>query len=191
MRDVYLLASLFPVLANARSHWTENMVAVILLEGCPSVKSTAAVLSKHIHVETMKSNNRPARTVRAGGGKQHWHTVSVTHMWQNSINTMNLRSCKLQVLLFTHWKWIQKARELSTGGRINLSLVQQSCILWKLKSAYMQKKGCINGLTGLLSICKWELTITQMNCISTGNSLIIYLKEKINIQIYLFPFKND
>lgn len=123
MRDVYLLASLFPVLSNARSHWTENMVAVILLEGCPSVKSTAAVLSKHIHVETMKSNNRPARTVRAGCGKQHWHTVSVTHMWQNSINTMNLRSCKLQVLLFTHWKWIQKARELSTGGRINLSLV--------------------------------------------------------------------
>lgn len=45
----------------------------VLLLCCPSISEFPSV---HIHVETMKSNNRSARIVGAGGGKQHWDTQS-------------------------------------------------------------------------------------------------------------------
>ena len=113
MRDVYILSSLFPVLANARSHWTENMAAVTLLQGCPSVKSTAAVLSKHLWVSlcTHPCGDHEIQQQISQNTESWWwqkalgYTVSTIYMWQNSTDRMNLRSCKGHVLLFTHWKW--------------------------------------------------------------------------------------
>ena len=131
MRDVYMLSLLFPVLTNAKSHWTENMAAASLLQGCPSVKSTAAVLSKHLWVSLHThpcGDHEIQQQISQNSGSWWWqttlgYTVSIIYMWQNSTDRMNLRSYKWQVLLFAHWKWIQKARELSTGCSINLSLV--------------------------------------------------------------------
>ena len=119
MRDVYILSSLFPVLANARSHWTENMAAVTLLQGCPSVKSTAAVLSKHLWVSLCThpcGDHEIQQQISQNSDSWWWqkalgYTVLIIYMWQNSTDRMNLRSCKGHVLLFTHWKWIQKARK--------------------------------------------------------------------------------
>lgn len=95
--------------------------------------SISEYLFIHIHVETMKSENKLTGAAGAGSGKMN---TSIHSLYPYCV-AKQYRQNEPQILSFTFYviKVDSEARELSTRGSGNLSSIQQNCILWKLKSA--------------------------------------------------------